>query len=51
VPNLVKPPTGCRFNPRCPYTMGICKKVKPPMLEVKPGHFVACHLYMKGGAS
>ncbi|MCU0861583.1 MAG: hypothetical protein MUE65_04625 [Methanomassiliicoccales archaeon] len=51
VPNLVKPPNGCRFNPRCPYTMEICRKQKPPMIEVRPGHLVACHLYTKGGAS
>jgi peptide/nickel transport system ATP-binding protein len=50
VPNLVKPPPGCRFNPRCPYAMEICKKEKPMMREVRPGHFVTCHLYGKGGA-
>ncbi|MEM0449622.1 MAG: ABC transporter ATP-binding protein [Methanomassiliicoccales archaeon] len=50
VPNLIKPPSGCRFNPRCPYSMDICKIEKPPMLEVGPGHSVACHLYTIGGA-
>jgi peptide/nickel transport system ATP-binding protein len=45
VPNLIKPPPGCRFNPRCPYAMEICKKQKPPVIEVKPGHKVTCHLY------
>lgn len=45
VPNLVNPPTGCRFHPRCPYMMDICGKQKPPMQEVRPGHAVACHLY------
>ncbi len=49
VPNLVKPPPGCRFNPRCPYAMAICREKKPPMIEVAPGHLVACHLY--GGAA
>ena len=49
VPNLVKPPPGCRFNPRCPYAMATCRVRKPPMIEVKPGHMVACHLY--GGAA
>lgn len=48
VPNLVRPPSGCRFNPRCPFAMGICSKVKPPLIEVKPGHFVSCHLYTEG---
>jgi len=48
VPNLVHPPSGCRFNPRCPYAMSLCKEKKPPLIEVKPGHFVACHLYTEG---
>ncbi len=45
VPNLSKPPSGCRFNPRCPYAMDKCKEIKPQMIEVRPGHFTACHLY------
>ena len=45
VPNLSKPPAGCRFHPRCPYAMSICSKEKPAMIEIKPGHSVACHLY------
>jgi peptide/nickel transport system ATP-binding protein len=45
VPNLAKPPTGCRFHPRCPYAMEICSKEKPKMMEITPGHSVACHLY------
>lgn len=47
VPNLVHPPSGCRFHPRCQFAMEICKKEKPPMLEVRPEHFVACHLYTR----
>ncbi|QLH74041.1 MAG: ATP-binding cassette domain-containing protein [Methanomassiliicoccales archaeon] len=47
VPNLMKPPSGCRFNPRCPYSMEICSKEKPSLEEIQPGHFVACHLYRK----
>ncbi|MCD6324556.1 MAG: ABC transporter ATP-binding protein [Desulfurococcales archaeon] len=43
-PNLVTPPPGCRFHPRCPYVMDVCKRDEPPMVEVEPGHFVACHL-------
>ena len=45
VPNLVRPPPGCRFNPRCPYAMEVCKKEKPPLIEVGEDHYVACHLY------
>jgi len=45
VPNLTDPPTGCRFNPRCPFAMGKCKEIKPLMVEVRSGHFIACHLY------
>jgi peptide/nickel transport system ATP-binding protein len=45
-PNLLSPPSGCRFNPRCPYVMDICKK-QDPVLEDRgeKGHPVACHLY------
>ena len=45
VPNLISPPTGCRFHPRCPHAMEICVKEKPPTIEVSDGHSVACHLY------
>jgi peptide/nickel transport system ATP-binding protein len=45
VPNLAKPPSGCRFHPRCPYSMEVCTKEKPPMVEIRPGHMAACHLY------
>ncbi|MDH7508043.1 MAG: ABC transporter ATP-binding protein [Methanomassiliicoccales archaeon] len=47
VPNLVHPPSGCRFHPRCQFAMEVCKKEKPPMIEVRPEHFVACHLYTR----
>jgi peptide/nickel transport system ATP-binding protein len=49
VPNLIAPPPGCRFNPRCPDRMERCSVTKPPMTEQSPGHWVACHLY-SGGA-
>jgi len=45
VPSLINPPKGCRFNDRCPFAMEICRKIKPPFMEVKKGHFVACYLY------
>jgi peptide/nickel transport system ATP-binding protein len=44
-PDLINPPTGCRFHPRCSYSMEICKKKEPPMLNVKGNvHYVSCHL-------
>ncbi len=45
VPNLIYPPSGCRFHPRCDYMMPICKKEKPKLVEIEPGHYVACHLF------
>ncbi|WP_048150239.1 ABC transporter ATP-binding protein [Palaeococcus ferrophilus] len=45
VPNLITPPSGCRFHPRCPFAMERCKQEVPELKEVEPGHFVACHLY------
>jgi len=45
-PDLLDPPTGCRFNPRCPYVMDICKKVEPKLLPVdQSNHLAHCHLY------
>ncbi|MHA1906378.1 MAG: ABC transporter ATP-binding protein [Candidatus Thorarchaeota archaeon] len=43
VPNLITPPTGCRFHPRCEYATGQCKSEKPMLEEIRPGHWVACH--------
>ena len=48
VPNLINPPQGCRFHPRCPECMEICTKVKPELREVEEKHLVACHLYDSG---
>ncbi len=45
VPNLINPPTGCRFHPRCAHAMPKCKEHKPKLIEVRPGHKVACFLY------
>jgi peptide/nickel transport system ATP-binding protein len=45
VPNLITPPTGCRFHPRCPYAMPVCKETRPPMTDEGNGHSVACFLY------
>jgi peptide/nickel transport system ATP-binding protein len=43
VPNLVSPPSGCRFHPRCPHAMEVCKGVFPEMVEVAKNHQVACY--------
>jgi len=49
VPNLINPPVGCRFAPRCAarvkYGLKICTEVQPDLQEVKPGHLVRCWLY------
>lgn len=45
VPNLIHPPTGCRFHPRCPHVMDICRTTKPATTTDIRGHSVACHLY------
>ncbi|MED4017697.1 ABC transporter ATP-binding protein [Sutcliffiella cohnii] len=44
VPNLINPPEGCRFHPRCQFAMDRCKKEVPVLKEVKKGHFAACFL-------
>jgi len=48
VPSLISPPTGCRFNDRCRYTLEMCPNVKPQLVEAEKDHFVACHLYNEG---
>ncbi|MBO8173549.1 MAG: dipeptide ABC transporter ATP-binding protein [Bacillaceae bacterium] len=45
VPNPKNPPEGCAFHTRCPECMEICRVERPPMIEVEPGQFTACHLY------
>ncbi len=43
-PDLLRPPPGCRFNPRCKYAMEICRKTKPELVAIHKEHYVACHL-------
>jgi oligopeptide/dipeptide ABC transporter ATP-binding protein len=45
-PSLLNPPRGCRFHPRCPYVMEICKTTEPELLPVShdPDHVQRCHL-------
>ncbi len=49
IPPLINPPPGCRFHPRCPKRFDPCDKEVPKLVEMEPGHKVACFLY--GGAS
>ena len=45
-PSLLNPPRGCRFNPRCPYVMNVCKQQEPDLRPIsnEPEHLQACHL-------
>ncbi len=45
IPDYVSPPPACRFEPRCPFRMAVCREVRPPLVEVEPGRWVACHLH------
>jgi peptide/nickel transport system ATP-binding protein len=41
-PNLSAPPPGCRFHPRCPLAMDLCRRENPALTTLGPGHRVAC---------
>ncbi|WP_078662778.1 ABC transporter ATP-binding protein [Streptomyces bicolor] len=43
VPSPANPPPACRFHTRCWKAQKICRQLEPPLRELKPGHFVACH--------
>jgi peptide/nickel transport system ATP-binding protein len=47
IPDYRNPPGGCRFHPRCPHVMEVCRTEKPPAFQVDPQHSVACFLYRK----
>lgn len=46
-PDLIVPPAGCRFHPRCPKAMPVCSEIAPDFLEVKKEHWVNCWLYQE----
>jgi oligopeptide/dipeptide ABC transporter ATP-binding protein len=45
VPNLIYPPSGCRFHPRCDFRLEVCDKVKPRFIEIGDRYYIACHLF------
>ncbi|MCF2140198.1 MAG: ABC transporter ATP-binding protein [Candidatus Lokiarchaeota archaeon] len=47
VPNLIYPPSGCRFHPRCPHAMKVCQEIRPDLIPLNNAVQVACHLYDK----
>jgi peptide/nickel transport system ATP-binding protein len=44
-PSLISPPSGCRFHPRCPFAMPICRQAFPPRTDLGSGHWTHCFLY------
>jgi peptide/nickel transport system ATP-binding protein len=44
-PSLINPPKGCRFHPRCPFAMPICREQVPPRTDLGGGHWTHCFLY------
>jgi oligopeptide/dipeptide ABC transporter ATP-binding protein len=50
-PDLLRPPAGCPFAPRCPYAQEKCQREKPPLIEAAPGHSYACWYPLTGSGS
>jgi len=50
VPSPIDPPSGCRFHTRCPYVEERCRREEPPLQEISPGQWVACHLRQPAAA-
>jgi peptide/nickel transport system ATP-binding protein len=48
IPSPIDPPPGCHFHTRCPHVRADCRTSAPPMVEHRPGHWVACHLHKSG---
>jgi oligopeptide/dipeptide ABC transporter ATP-binding protein len=48
VPSPINRPSGCPFHPRCPWAQDICKVELPPLREIVPGQFAACHFAEPG---
>ena len=51
LPSPSAPPPGCRFHTRCPVAVEVCRRIEPPLVEVAPGRFAACHLVPGPGGS
>jgi len=51
IPDYLDPPDGCRFHPRCPHAMDVCRQRKPPAFRIGDGHLAACFLYQAGHGS
>ncbi len=49
--NMMEPPSGCKFHPRCAHAMDICRREVPRLKEVAPGHLAACHLHDRGAGA
>jgi len=49
IPDYLNPPPGCRFHPRCPRAMDVCRQEKPVFYKLSDNHEVACFLYRDGG--
>ena len=45
IPSPLNPPSGCRFHTRCPFVMARCAQEEPPLRELTPDHYAACHLH------